>query len=93
MVLATISVGTMKMLELYVKVVFLYVAKLYYNKLYFIVCGALYNPVNGGVRNTGRAVGDTTTYYCDYGYDLIGDVTVRCQLSGNWSGSPPTCEG
>ena len=87
------TVDTVKILELYVKVVFLYVAKLYYNKLYFIVCDALSNPVNGHVRNTMTGVGDSATYYCDYGYDLIGDVTVRCQLNGNWSGSPPTCEG
>ena len=56
------------------------------------MCDTLSNPVNGGVT-TGRAVFDTATYYCDYGYDLIGDGTVNCQLSGKWSGSPPICRG
>ena len=53
------------------------------------MCDALSNPVNGGVV-TERGV---ATYYCDYGYDLIGNGTVTCQSSGNWSGSPPICRG
>ena len=57
-------------------------------KLYFAVCD---DPANGGVTNVGTEVGATATFYCDYGYDLIGNIT--CQSSGNWSGSPPTCEG
>ena len=65
--------------------------------LYFIVCDTLSNPVNGGVITTGKGVGntvgDTATYYCDYGYALIGDITIRCQLNGKWSGSPPICRG
>ena len=61
--------------------------------LTFVVCGGLSNPVNGGVSNTVAGVGDTVTYFCNYGYELIGDTTVTCQASGNWSGSPPICRG
>ena len=63
--------------------------------IYFIVCDALSNPANGGVNTTGHGtvVGDTGIYFCDYGYDLIGDDNVTCQSSGNWSGSPPLCKG
>ena len=57
------------------------------------MCDALSNPVNGGIITTGTGFGDTATYYCDYGYDLIGDLTVTCQSNGNWSGSPPICRG
>ena len=55
------------------------------------VCNDLPIPANGGIFVTGTGVGDTATYYCDYGYDLIGDGTATCQASGNWSGLPPTC--
>ena len=61
--------------------------------IYFTVCDLLSDPDNGTVTATGTGVGDTATYFCDYGYELIGDGTVACQSSGNWSGSPPTCEG
>ena len=61
--------------------------------IYFTVCDTLSNPVNGGVTTTGTGVGDTAVYYCDYGYEMIGDDTQTCQSSGNWSGSPPTCRG
>ena len=60
-------------------------------KIYFIVCDALSDPASGTLI-TGTGVGDR--YYCDYGYELIGDRTfVTCQSSGNWSGPPPTCKG
>ena len=58
-----------------------------------VVCDALSNPVNGRVNTTGTGVGDTATYFCDYGYNLIGNDTVTCQSSGNWTGPPPICRG
>ena len=63
--------------------------------LYFIVqCDALSNPANGNVNTngTGFDIYDTATYFCDNGYDLIGDDTITCQSDGSWSGSPPTCQ-
>ena len=57
------------------------------------MCDVLSDHANGGAVTFGTAVGDTAVYYCDYGYDLIGDGTVTCQSSGNWSGSLPICEG
>ena len=85
----------MMILELYVKVLihemFLYVLRK--QKILIIVCDALLNPTNGGVITVGTGVGDTATYYCDYGYDLIGNGTVTCQSSGHWSGLPPICKG
>ena len=65
--------------------------------IYFVVqCHALSNPANGGVNTTGHGteVGNTATYFCNDGYDLIGDDNVIfCQSEGIWSGSPPICEG
>ena len=66
---------------------------IYYTCMYHIVCGGLSNLANGNVITTGRIVGDTARYYCNYGYYLIGNDTITCQSSGNWSEPPPFCEG
>ena len=58
-----------------------------------IQCDALSDPDNGAVSVTGTGVGDTATYTCDDGYELVGSSTRTCQPNGEWSGSPPTCEG
>ena len=55
-------------------------------------CNALTDPANGQVSTTGTTFGETATYSCNTGYDLVGDNTRTCQATGNWSGSPPTCE-
>ena len=57
-------------------------------------CGNLTDPANGNVTHTtGTDVGQTATYRCDTGYNLVGDRTRTCQARGNWSGSAPTCQG
>ena len=57
-------------------------------------CGSLTNPANGSVNHTaGTTVGQTATYSCNTGYNLVGNSTRTCQATGNWSGSAPTCEG
>ena len=61
--------------------------------IYFIVCDDLSNPANGSVNTVGTFVNDSATFFCDNGYDLIGDGTITCQSSGSWSGPPPVCEG
>ena len=56
-------------------------------------CGALPNPANGLVNNTnGTTFGQTATYSCNTGYNLVGNSTRMCQATGVWSGSAPTCE-
>ena len=55
-------------------------------------CNALSNPANGQVSTTGTTFGETATYSCNTGYNLVGDNTRTCQATGNWSGSEPTCE-
>ena len=55
-------------------------------------CGSLTNPANGQVSTTGTTEGQTATYGCDTGYNLVGDNTRTCQANGDWSGSEPTCQ-
>ena len=57
-------------------------------------CGTLSNPLNGQVSHTaGTTFGQTATYSCNTGYNLVGDNTRTCQDTGEWSGSEPTCQG
>ena len=57
-------------------------------------CGSLTDPANGHVTLTaGTTFGQTATYSCNTGYNLVGDSTHTCQATGNWSGSAPTCQG
>ena len=56
-------------------------------------CGTLTHPANGQVSHTvGTTLGQTATYSCNTGYNLMGDNTRTCQATGVWSGSEPTCE-
>ena len=68
------------------------------NNLHLILtvvdCGNLTHPANGQVNHiAGTTFGQTATYTCDTGYNLVGDSNRTCQATGNWSGSPPTCQG
>ena len=57
-------------------------------------CGTLSNPDNGQVTHTaGTTFGQTATYSCNTGYNLVGVNTRTCQATGVWSGSSPTCQG
>ena len=57
-------------------------------------CGSLTDPANGSVNHTaGTTFGQTATYSCNTGYNLVGDSTRTCQAEGSWSGSAPTCQG
>ena len=57
-------------------------------------CGALNNPANGRVSHTaGTTFGQTATYSCNTGYNLVGNSTQTCQATGVWFGSAPTCQG
>jgi len=56
-------------------------------------CNALNDPANGQVNHTsGTTFGETATYSCNTGYNLVGDNTRTCEATGNWSGSAPTCQ-
>ena len=52
--------------------------------------------VSGTVTPTGNSVGDTTTYSCDPGFNVVGTTTLICQQvstsTAEWMPDPPTCE-
>ena len=56
-------------------------------------CGAppAVNPPLNVDSSGGTLLGDTITYSCDSGYDLVGNAIRTCTASG-WSDSEPTCE-
>ena len=56
------------------------------------MCPDLTDPANGMVVMAGNSVGNTATYSCNSGFELVGAQTVTCQADGTWSDSPPTCE-
>ena len=53
--------------------------------------------VNGTVAFTGNSVGDTATYICNSGFELIGNVTATCtQVDMNSAAflpATPVCKG
>ena len=61
--------------------------------LIVVDCGNLTDPANGSFTLTsGTTFGQTATYSCDTGYNLVGDGIRTCQATGNWSESEPTCQ-
>ena len=57
-------------------------------------CGPLTHPANGQVTHSaGTTLGQTATYSCNTGYNLVGNSTRTCQAIGNWSERAPTCQG
>ena len=59
-------------------------------------CPSLSNPSFGSVTVTGLSIGDTATYSCNAGFDLVGVVVRTCELVeagiAEWSGSAPICQ-
>ena len=56
-----------------------------------ITCPDLENPANGAVMVNGMNPGDTATYTCISGYELVGADTLTCGSDGMWSPEPPVC--
>ncbi len=51
-------------------------------------------PINSGsFRGTNFRVGQSVTYVCLPGFQLVGEPTLVCEATGDWSGSPPSCQG
>ncbi|CAI8017312.1 Sushi, von Willebrand factor type A, EGF and pentraxin domain-containing protein 1 [Geodia barretti] len=58
-----------------------------------VVCPNLTEPGNGGVVLSGVSLGDTATFTCTNGYELVGDSVLYCLSGGTWDNSPPVCQG
>ena len=57
-------------------------------------CPCPSSPVNGNITSCvgSTLVGSYIYYYCDRGYELVGDFSRMCQIGATWTGSAPTCE-
>ncbi|XP_013417639.2 CUB and sushi domain-containing protein 1-like [Lingula anatina] len=54
-------------------------------------CGIPKPPINGSIEIIeGLDVGDSITYQCRKGHDLVGKATAVCTLQG-WNSPTPTC--
>ena len=68
-----------------------------------VLCPALLTEVDCGsperpdeklsVSTSGQQVGDTATYSCEPGHNLVGATARTCLATGGWSGAPPRCQG
>ena len=60
-----------------------------------VLCADPVAPANGGVSFSGNEVGDTATYTCDSGFDLVGEGLATCTAAADGTASfqpgPPTC--
>lgn len=51
-------------------------------------------PIRNGVYKGGSyGLGDTITYSCSEGYELVGSPNRMCQLNSSWQGAEPHCQG
>ena len=56
-------------------------------------CGQPESPDPNGAISVGETtLGNTATYSCNSGFDLVGSSTVTCLASGQWSDGAPTCQ-
>ena len=56
-----------------------------------VTCPKLIAPEYGRVSVSGYAYSSTAYYSCDYGYDLDGSHSRKCQHDGTWYGKAPEC--
>ena len=56
-----------------------------------VFCPDLDPPSNGSVFQRTNFVGETAYYSCNSGYRLSGSSYTTCLISGQWSGTQPTC--
>ena len=64
---------------------------------YAALCSVPTAPTNGGVTSTGISIGDTATYTCDVGFELVGTATATCTAAADGGSSfiplAPMCYG
>ena len=65
---------------------------------YIALCLNPSNPSNGQVTSAGNSVGDTATYTCNTGFELIGQAVATCTQASDRNSAtivpaPPVCQG
>ncbi len=57
-------------------------------------CSSPASIADGSYSCTGMVLGESCTYVCDAGYDLIGSAMTHCDISGTgvaWNETAPVC--
>ncbi len=54
-------------------------------------CPRIYAPKYGSIKVAGYGPGSLAYYSCDYGYDIYGPSSRKCQHDGSWYGNIPVC--
>lgn len=49
------------------------------------------SPENGYHTSTGSTPGSTVSYYCNEGYERVGQATITCQSNHLWDNDTPEC--
>ena len=57
-----------------------------------IECPVPTAPLHGHVVGVSYKFGDSITYECEEGYELVGEHEVDCEASGEWSFVAPQCD-
>ena len=55
-------------------------------------CLSLRDPTNGRVQVSATTYNSIAYYFCNNGYNLVGQQNRKCQYDGTWYGDPPICE-
>ena len=59
--------------------------------IFLVDCGPPPQIANGTViGGFFTSVGNTASYFCDFGTNLVGNSTITCQDDGTWE-DPPMC--
>ena len=58
---------------------------------FLALCPDLTPPSNGAVDQSGNSAGDTGTFTCDEGYQLVGAPVLMCLDTGMWNDTSPVC--
>ncbi|XP_064624524.1 sushi, von Willebrand factor type A, EGF and pentraxin domain-containing protein 1-like [Lineus longissimus] len=56
-----------------------------------ITCPGLSDPYDGKMVLSGLTPGNSATFSCSLGFNLIGPETMNCTAEGSWSSPPPFC--
>ena len=83
-----INCNRMGILLFYMPTVFIVI-----DLLTVIQCGGLANPMNGIVEISSSRAGGVVTYTCNAGYEVAGEAERMCLCTGQWSGTPASCQG
>ena len=58
-----------------------------------VSCNDTGSPSNGSRSGDDFTFGNTVSFKCNPGYEIIGSRNRTCTSSGTWSGIQPNCTG